>query len=89
MIDRDPRWERQSRLEDAGDAVRPLENHTSRLARPIKVVRDNSGFRFHIFQEDNLTLVFWQEGAIVCVLVSRLPREEVIKLAFAKAMRAA
>jgi len=31
-------------------------------------------------------VVFWQEGEVVCALVSDLVREEVIQLAFAKAM---
>ena len=36
--------------------------------------------------EGGLTAVFWQEGAVVCVLVSDIETEEVVQLAFAKAM---
>ena len=35
-----------------------------------------------------LTTVFWQEGAVVCVLVSDTDAETVIQLAFDKAMAA-
>ena len=49
-------------------------------------LRENKGLRFHIYQQDKLTAVFWQEGAVVCVLVSDIPQEEVVQLAFAKAM---
>jgi hypothetical protein len=50
-------------------------------------VRENGGFRFHIVRQDDITLVFWLEGDVVCVLISRSPTDEVVKLAFAKAMR--
>jgi anti-sigma factor RsiW len=56
---------------------------------PTADVRESNGFTFRVFREGDVTLVFWQEGEIVCVLVSRLPAEEVVKLAFAKAMRPA
>ena len=49
-------------------------------------LRENKGIRFHIYQEDGLTAVFWQEGAVVCVLVSDIEPEKVVQLAFAKAM---
>ena len=49
-------------------------------------LRANKGIRFHIYQKANLTAVFWQEGAIVCVLISDIEPEEVVQLAFAKAM---
>ena len=48
--------------------------------------RENKGLRFHIYQREKLTAVFWQEGAVVCVLASDIPQEEVVQLAFAKAM---
>ena len=50
------------------------------------VQRENKGFTFHIYQSRGLTVVFWQEGTVVCVLVSDIASEEVIQLAFAKAM---
>jgi anti-sigma factor RsiW len=49
-------------------------------------VRESRGFSFHVFDERGLTLVFWQEGSIVCVLAARLPTEDVVALAMAKAM---
>lgn len=49
-------------------------------------VRENRGIQLQVYQRDGLTAVFWQEGAVVCVLVSDIPTEEVVQLAFAKAM---
>jgi anti-sigma factor RsiW len=56
---------------------------------PTADVRESNGFTFRVFRERGVTLVFWQEGDIICVLASRLPVDEVVKLAFAKAMRPA
>ena len=50
------------------------------------VVRENKGIQFHVYETSGLTSVFWQEGAVVCVLISDIPKEEVVQLAFAKAM---
>ena len=50
------------------------------------VLRENKGFTFHIYQSQGPTAVFRQEGAVVCVLLSDVGPEEVIQLAFAKAM---
>jgi hypothetical protein len=33
-----------------------------------------------------VTLAFWQEGELVCVLAAELPAAEVVALAIAKAM---
>jgi len=49
-------------------------------------VREQNGFRFQIYTRGAVTLVFWQEGELVCVLASELPADEVIALAVAKAM---
>jgi anti-sigma factor RsiW len=49
--------------------------------------RTNDGIDFRIYERDGKTVVAWQEGVVVCVLVSDLPREDVILLAFAKAMK--
>ncbi len=49
-------------------------------------VRLHRGFVFHVYERDGVTLVFWQEGRLVCVLASRLPQAEVVALAFEKAM---
>lgn len=53
---------------------------------PSSDVREQNGFRFQIYTRGAVTLVFWQEGDLVCVLASELPAHEVIALAVAKAM---
>lgn len=49
-------------------------------------IRQHRGFTFQVYERQGVTLVFWQEGRIVCVLASRLPPAEVVQLAFDKAM---
>ena len=49
--------------------------------------RTHDGIDFFIYQRDEATVVFWQEGSVVCVLASAIPREEAVSLAFAKAMK--
>ena len=49
-------------------------------------VREDHGIQFHIYETRGLTSVFWQEGAVVCALISDIPQSEVVQLAFAKAM---
>lgn len=53
---------------------------------PTSDIREQKGFRFQIYSRGAVTLVFWQEGELVCVLASELPPDEVIALAVAKAM---
>jgi anti-sigma factor RsiW len=50
-------------------------------------VRDHNGIAFHVYRMEGLTLVFWQEGAVVCVLASDADSEAVIQLAYAKAVK--
>jgi anti-sigma factor RsiW len=50
--------------------------------------RENREIKFHIYQIKGVTMVFWQEGRVVCVLSSDMPAENVVQLAFAKAMLA-
>ncbi len=50
------------------------------------IVRQNNGISFQVYTVKGMTAVFWQEGAVVCALVSNGGAEEVIQLAFAKAM---
>ncbi len=50
--------------------------------------REHNGFTFFIYRHSGMTAVFWQEGPVTCVLVSDIDSEEVIALAFAKAMKA-
>lgn len=49
--------------------------------------RVNDGIEFSVYREGELTIVFWQEGQIVCVLVADGDPEAAVKLAFAKAVR--
>ncbi len=49
--------------------------------------RTNDGITFHLYREGDATLVFWQEGGVVCVLAAEGDPESVLQLAFAKAVR--
>lgn len=53
---------------------------------PADDVRRENAFEFRTYQRNGTTLVFWQEGAQVCVLAADLPAAEVLGLAIAKAM---
>ena len=48
--------------------------------------RENKGIEFFIYRKGGTTAVFWQEGTIICALVSDIAPEAVTQLAFAKAM---
>jgi anti-sigma factor RsiW len=61
--------------------------HTSELPRPGES-RERGGIRFHVFRQDEVTLVFWQEGEVVCVLAGEGDAEAMIQLAYAKAVKA-
>lgn len=50
--------------------------------------REHNGISFQVYRAGELTLVFWQEGEVVCVLASDASPETVIQLAYAKAVRA-
>ena len=50
-------------------------------------LRESKGIQFYIYRMNGLTVVFWQEGAVTCVLTSDIDSEEVIQLAFAKAVK--
>jgi len=50
-------------------------------------VRRHGGISFFVYRRDARTLVFWPEGKVLCVLASEAPTEEVVALAFAKAVR--
>ena len=49
--------------------------------------REHDGIRFRIYRSGGVTLVFWQEGSVVCVLAADSDPEEAIQLAFAKAVK--
>lgn len=48
---------------------------------------EHDGITFRVYREGSLTLVFWQEGGVVCVLASDGGAEEAIALARAKAVK--
>jgi anti-sigma factor RsiW len=50
--------------------------------------REHDGIPFHVYSVEGLTLVFWPEGDVLCVLVGDGDREALVQLAFAKAMKA-
>jgi anti-sigma factor RsiW len=67
-------------------ACQMYEGRVSDLRAP-KSVRRHGDFTFLVFHANDQTQVFWQEGDVVCVLTSDIPSEEVVQLAFAKAMQ--
>jgi len=50
-------------------------------------VREHNGITFQVYRAGRLTLVFWQESAVVCVLASDAESETVIQLAYVKAVK--
>jgi len=50
-------------------------------------VREHNGITFRVYRAGTVTLVFWQEGPVVCVLASDADAEAVIQLAYAKAVK--
>jgi anti-sigma factor RsiW len=56
------------------------------LPAPSRIL-EHDGNSFQVYERDGRTLVFWQEGDVVCVLVSDAPAQAVIDLAFAKAAK--
>jgi hypothetical protein len=47
-------------------------------------VFESDGARLLVFRASDLTQVFWQEGPVVCVLVSDAPPEELVRVVLAK-----
>ena len=61
--------------------------HVSELPAELRSsMRENNNIEFHVYSEQGLTMVFWQEGEVTCVLTSDIDPEEVVQLAFAKAV---
>ncbi|HSE66888.1 MAG TPA: hypothetical protein VLB12_07870 [Gemmatimonadales bacterium] len=75
------------RGEDDGTLI--CEMHLATLASmpPAEETRVLNGIQFHIYRRGGTTLVYWQEGGEVCVLVGDAPYETVIELAAAKAVK--
>ena len=67
-------------------ACQMFEGDVRRLPKGA-ALRRNGDFIFYVYRRRGSTQVFWQEGGVVCVLVSDVPEEDVIQLAFAKAMK--
>jgi hypothetical protein len=49
---------------------------------------EHDGIRFQVYEAGRITLVFWPEGEVLCMLAGDGDREALVQLAFAKAMRA-
>jgi anti-sigma factor RsiW len=62
------------------------EGRLASLPQPDDV-HNHNGIKFQVYRVGKLTLVFWQEGAVVCVLASDAESESVIQLAYAKAVK--
>ena len=73
-----------------GDLSLVCQMYEGRVAElpPTSDVRQHNGITFYVHRSGNLSLVFWQEGDVVCVLVGDAQQEDVVQLAFAKAVRA-
>lgn len=50
--------------------------------------REHDRIPFQLYQVGGITLVFWPEGGVLCVLVGEGDPEALVQLAFAKAMKA-
>lgn len=62
------------------------EGRTAELPEPTQRLSHND-IDFLVYEQDGLTLVFWQEGKLVCVLTGAGDPKAVIDLAFAKALK--
>lgn len=54
---------------------------------PAADTREHDGIVFRVYRTGGITLVFWQEGDVVCVLASDGEAEALVLLAYAKAER--
>jgi anti-sigma factor RsiW len=54
------------------------------LPAPEAVHREK-GFTFHVYRRGDTILVFWREAGAICVLTGRIPENEILALAVAKA----
>ncbi len=50
-------------------------------------VREQGGIVMRAYRVGGTTMAFWQEGNVVCVLASDLAVEDLMRLAFLKAMK--
>ncbi|HZE70918.1 MAG TPA: hypothetical protein VE135_15530 [Pyrinomonadaceae bacterium] len=72
-----------------GDAILVCQMYPGKVTElhAGAVLRENKGIQFYIYRVKGLTLAFWQEGPITCVLTSDIDPEQVVQLAFAKAVK--
>jgi len=54
---------------------------------PGAIVREQGGIAMRAYGIGGTSVAFWREGDVVCVLASDLPMEDLIRLAFLKAMK--
>ncbi len=54
---------------------------------PAAETLEHNGIPFRVYRRNGVTAVFWPEGKVICVLVSDLDPADVIRLAFAKAVK--
>ena len=73
---------------DGGHLLCQMYQGTVSDLPPTQEVRVANQVRFQVYRRPGATLVFWQEGPIVCVLASDGDPEVAVELAAAKAARA-
>lgn len=49
-------------------------------------LRENRGIRLYIYRTKGVTMAFWREGGMICVLASDIDSEQLVQFAFTKAM---
>ncbi len=54
---------------------------------PGSIRSERNGARFYRYVRQGTTTVFWPEGPVLCVLAGDAPPDEVLQLAYAKAMK--
>lgn len=72
---------------DAAPVICEMYQGTVAELTGVAEQRFHDGITFRIYRVNGMTLVFWQEGAVVCVLASEGNTDEVVQLAYAKAVR--
>ncbi len=75
--------------ENANGRLVVCEMYQGRLSElpPGAEEREHEGIRFRIYRTATLTLVFWHEGSVMCVLATDGDPEEAAQLAYAKAIK--
>ena len=63
------------------------KGRVAELPRSARILRSD-GATLYVLRSSGRTAVFWQEGPTVCALVSDIPREEILRIARAKVVKA-